>query len=321
MDTFQAFIGIDVSKNHLDVFVSPTQASLHLDLDEDPQMVTLLDLLDSLQADGYQIVRIVLESTGGYETTCLALLAQRGLPIVCSNPRQVRDFAKATGRLAKTDSIDARIIAQYAEKIMPPLRPLPDCEQRELREMMSRRCQLVKDIGREKRRLDPLTSTAVSQSIERILAVLKEELACVEKQITSLIHNSELWRSKVELLKSATGVGDVTAQTIVAFLPELGQLNRKQIASLTGLAPWSNDSGKKRGKRSIWGGRETIRTALYMGTLSAIRRENTINSFYKRLTSNGKEKKLAITACSRKLITILNAMIRDNIPYQEKKYA
>lgn len=315
METSQAFVGIDVSKNHLDVYVHPTGKTVHVDLLEDPEMEAILALVTETRRAGHTIERVALESTGGYEAPCVATLTAAGLPIVVVNPRQVRDFAKACGRLAKTDRVDARMIALYADKVRPEVRSLPSPQERELKEIMTRRRQLVAQVVAEERRLDTLASPIVRGSIKQHLDYLRAEIERLETELEELVAGTDIWRERVELLQTAKGVGQVTAKTLLAYLPELGQLDRKKIVAMAGLAPWSNDSGKKQGKRSIWGGRSTVRSAMYMATISAVRYNVVINRMYERLLESGKEKKVALTACARKLLTILNAMVRDNSPF------
>jgi len=321
MNTPQAFVGIDVSKNSLDVFVHPTGDSLHIDVGEDPSLRALFDLIERTREKGHAIDRVVLESTGGYETPCVALLCDAELPVVVANPRQVRDFAKAFGRLAKTDRVDARIIALYAERMRPTVRSLPTQEQRNLREMMMRRRQLIDDSVRERLRLETTTSRSVRKSIERHLKWLTTETEKLEKELDALFRNNPVLRERIELLKTVKGVGDVTARVLVTHLPELGHLDRKRIASLAGLAPWSTDSGQKHGKRSIWGGRAVVRSALYMAAVTAVRTNPPIKAMYQRLLEKGKVKKLALIACARKLLTILNAMVANNTTFREKVHA
>jgi transposase len=234
------------------------------------------------------------------------------------NPRQVRDFARAMGRMAKTDRVDAAAIARFAEKIDIPMRPLPSVQERALRELHGRRRDLIQARVAEQGRLETMSSACALEGIARHVAFLEQEIDQVEQELKELIRASPLWKERLTLLVSVKGVGEQTAHALVAFLPELGRLSRKQIAAMAGLAPWSNDSGEHRGRRSIWGGRATVRTALYMATLVATRHNDRIREMYQRLLKRGKAKKLALTACSRKLLTILNAMIRDNTPYKVK---
>lgn len=319
MDASQAFVGIDVSKKSIDVYVLPTRQHLRIDTVKDPAFAAFFALVDEARAAGHSIERVVLEASGGYENRLVAALVLRGLPVVVANPRRVRDFASAIGRMAKTDRVDARKIALFAQKVCPEVRPLPDAEESELRELTTRRRQLLDMIVAEENRLETTVSVKVRESIARSVASLGEELELVEAATAELISKNPVWSERIKLLKSASGVGDITALALVAYLPELGQLSRKQVASLVGLAPWSNDSGERRGKRSIWGGRAAVRTALYMATLSAIRHNHAIREMYERLTKAGKEKMVAFTACSRKLITILNAMVKNKEPFRTKK--
>jgi transposase len=319
MQTPQAFIGIDVAKNHLDIYVRPLGQNLHLDLKQDPEMTQLIELINNVKQQGFLVELIVLEATGGYETPCVEMLAKHELPVVVANPRQVRDFAKAVGRLAKTDRLDAQVIANYAEKIKPELRPLLTEEERHLRQLITRRENLVQMKVNDEKRLDTITCDSVRDNIKQVVSYLKNQIDLIEQEIKLRINDNSELKEKTEVLKTAKGVGDITARALVVYLPELGKLNRKKIAALAGLAPWSNDSGNKQGKRSIWGGRAAVRTALYMATITAMRYNLAIKEMYDRLTKTGKPAKVIITACSRKLLTILNAMARDNMPFEEKK--
>jgi transposase len=258
---------------------------------------------------------VVLEATGGIEMPVAATLAVAGIPIAVVNPRQVRDFARATGRLAKTDSIDAKVLALFAAAVRPQVRPLPDANEQELGDILSRRRQLVEMITAEKNRLRSARSKAVRTHIQAHITWLETELANIDSDLKRIIRESPVWREKDDLLKSVPGVGPVLSTTLLADLPELGTLNRRQIASLVGVAPFNRDSGKLRGKRMIWGGRAAVRTVLYMSTLVATRRNPVIRVFYQRLCAAGKAKKVALTACMRKLLTILNAMLKHGTPW------
>ncbi|MBI1290384.1 transposase [bacterium] len=319
MNATQVFVGIDVSKESIDVHMQPTGQNRRFCAKDDPGHEGLVAFLRSAEQGGSAIAQVVLESTGGYEAPCAAALAAAGLPVAVVNPRQVRDFARAMGCLAKTDKVDARIIALFSARIQPPCRPLPSSDERQLRELHCRRRQLIEAAVAEENRLDTATSEPARASIARHLRFIEEERQRIEEELTELIRSSPLWQERAALLRSAKGVGEVTSQALLAFLPELGKLDRRAIASVAGLAPWACDSGGRRGKRSIWGGRATVRSALYMATVSAVRHNTAIKRMYQRLLANGKERKVALTACARKLLTILNAMVRDNLPFREEK--
>ena len=252
---------------------------------------------------------LVLEATGGLELPLVAALAAASLPVVVVNPRQVRDFAKATGRLAKTDSLDAAVLAHFAEAVRPPLRPLRDAETQVLSSLVARRQQVMTMLVAERNRLSSATM-AVRPSIEAHIAWLKQEMDDLDQGLRQTLRQSPVWREKDDLLRSVPGIGNQISLTLLAYLPELGTLNRRQIAALVGVAPFNRDSGTLRGKRTVWGGRARVRTALYMGALVASRFNPVIRDFYQRLLSAGKPKKLALTACMRKLLIILNSMLK-----------
>ena len=251
--------------------------------------------------------RVVMEATGGLELPLVAALSEAELPVVIINPRQVRDFARATGRLAKTDRLDARSLAEFGAAVNPPVRPLPDPQRHQLQELVTRRHQLVIMRSTEKTRLSRF-SGKVEEYIESHIASLDGQLRDVERYIKTLLLSRPQWREQVQLLSSVPGVGPVLCATLVARLPELGQLNRKQIAALAGVAPFSRDSGTLRGKRTVWGGRRQLRRVLYMAALSATRSNPILRGFYRRLVAAGKPAKVALTACMRKLFGILNSM-------------
>jgi transposase len=253
---------------------------------------------------------VVLEATAGMEMPVAAALAAIGLPVAVVNPRQVRQFARATGRLAKTDAIDAQVLAQFAQAVQPPLRPLPDADTQQLNALVTRRHQLVEMLAAEKNRLAQ-AAKSVRIDIQEHIRWLERRLIDLDRDLAATVHESPIWRETDNLLQSAPGVGPVLSTTLLANLPELGRLNGKQIAALVGVAPLNRDSGRFRGKRTIWGGRARVRTALYMGTLVATRYNPVIRPFYQRLLAAGKPKKVALTACMRKLVTILNAMVRS----------
>lgn len=308
-DGQSAAVGIDVSKDWIDVHALPSGAALRVDLREDPSMKALLDFLGALAGT---VDRVVLEATGGYEAPVVAALADAGLPVVVANPAQVRSFARALGQLAKTDAADARVIALFAQRIRPDIRPLAGEQQRALRETMARRRQLLDMIVMEKNRRDKAACPRVRASVGRILKALEAELQDLDGELDALVRQCPAWQEREDLLKTVPGVGPVTARTLAAHLPELGTLDRGKIAALAGLAPVARDSGKKKGHRSIWGGRAAVRCALYMAAVTAVRCNAPIKAMYRRLVDAGKPKKLALVACARKLLTILNAMVRHH---------
>jgi transposase len=306
----QTFIGIDVSKDRLDVHVRPTNESFAVARDGEG-LSTMIERLDRLDP-----ALVVLEATGGFEQTVAAALVAAKLPLVVVNPRQIRDFARATGQLAKTDALDARAIAGFAEKVRPELRPVPDAQARALAELVARRRQIIEMTTAERNRRRQLTVRRLIKGVDRLLAALQKELSELEREIGEAIRGTPAWRERDELLKSVPGVGDIVARSLIADLPELGRLDRKQIAALVGVAPLNRDSGKMRGRRTTWAGRAKVRCVLYMAALVASRRNPVLKAFYQRLLLAGKAKKLALTAVMRKLLTILNAMVRDNKRWQ-----
>lgn len=299
------FVGIDVNKLVLDFDCLPVSAPRQFGNDTEG-IVALVDLLKDSGVE-----RIVVEATGGYETAVASALAVAGLPVVVVNPKQVRDFAKAMGHFAKTDRLDAKVLALFAERIKPPLRALPDEAQRALADVLGRRTQLVVMRAQEKARLATVAAVA-RKNVEQHIAWLDKCIVKLEADLGDRLRKSPLWCSKATLLDSVPGVGDVTTFSLLAQLPELGMLNRQKIAALVGLAPFSDDSGKRKGVRYIRGGRADVRCALYMATLSAIKHNPPIKAMYDRLIKVGKPFKLAMTACMRKLLTILNAMLKTN---------
>jgi transposase len=306
----QIFVGIDVSKDRLDVHVRPGGESFAVGRDS-AGLQALIERLGSVAP-----ALVVLEATGGYEITVAAALAAAQLPLAVVNPRQIRDFARSTGKLAKTDALDAAAIAHFAEAVRPEPRPLPDAEAQALGELVSRRRQIVEMMVAERSRRRHLTSQRLLKGADRLLEALQKELSDLEQELDETIRGTPAWRESEDLLQSVPGVGNTTARTLLAELPELGSLNHKRIAALAGVAPFNRDSGKMRGKRTIWGGRASVRTCLYMATLVATRCNPVIAAFYKRLRTAGKPAKLALTACMRKLLTILNAILRDKQPWQ-----
>ena len=305
----QTFIGIDVAKDRLDVHVRPSDEAFTVARDSEG-LAKLMERLRPLDA-----YLVVVEATGGFEQTLAAALVSEGLPLAVVNPRQIRDFARA-GQLAKTDALDAKAIARFAEAIKPEPRPVPDDQARALGELVARRRQIIDMMTAERNRRRQLSSRRLIKSVDRLLAVLQKELTELEGDIGESIRGTPAWRERDELLRSVPGIGDVVARTLIADLPELGRLDRKQIAALVGVAPLNRDSGRMRGRRTSWGGRAKVRSALYMAALVASQRNPVLKAFYQRLISFGKPKKLALTAVMRKLLTILNAMVRDNKRWQ-----
>ena len=297
------FVGIDVSKAQLDVEFRPTSEKESVANDK-AGIKALVKRLAKLQP-----TLIVLEATGGYERKVAQALVRAELPVVVVNPRQVRDFAKATGKLAKTDRIDAGVLAHFGEAVRPQLRSLPDEVTLELRALTARRRQVIEIITAETNRLT-MTSKAVGKRIDAHIRWLEKELQRADQDLDRSIQQSPIWKENQELLISTPGIGPVSSRTLIAELPELGILNRKQISALVGLAPFNHDSGSLKGRRAILGGRAPVRNALYMAALVATRRNSVIREFYKRLRANGKLFKVALVACMRKLLTILNSMIK-----------
>lgn len=305
------FVGIDVAKAELVITGRSTPASLTR-WSEPHTPAGIEALVARLRAERPTL--IVLEATGGYEREPAAAMAAAGLPVVVVNPRQVRAFAKATGQLAKTDRIDADVLALFAERVRPAWRPLDDDATTDLAAVLLRRRQLSDMLTAEKNRLG-LARRPVRISLKKHIDYLERELRTTESDLRERIEASPVWRANDELLQSTPAVGRVTAQTLLAELPELGRLSHKQISALVGVAPMADDSGGSRGKRTIAGGRARVRNVLYMATLVATRRNPLIQRFYERLLSAGKPKKVALVACMRKLLTILNAMVRDQNPW------
>jgi transposase len=300
----EVFVGIDVSKGKLDVAVRPSGELMSFSNDEDGISV----MIDFIKP--FSPILIVLEATGGLETASVGMLAAKGLPVVVINPRQVRDFAKATGRLAKTDAIDAHVIAQFGEAVRPEIRPLKDEEAKRLSALITRRRQIVEMMTAEKNRLIA-AAPWTRKDIQSHIVWLEKCLKKADKNLNDLLRKSPVWREKDDILQSTPGVGPVLSMTLLSHLPELGTLNRKQIAALVGVAPLNRDSGLFRGKRTIWGGRANIRSVLYMSVTCAIRFNPVIKKFYQRLRDAGKLHKVAMTACMRKLLVILNTMIKN----------
>lgn len=304
----ESFVGIDVAKETCEVCMRPDNIRKSFANDEQGRVEMARLLSESRPA------LIILESSGGYEMPLVEVLALRGLTVVVINPRQIRDFAKATGKLAKTDIIDAETIARFAEVIRPEVRPLKDRDAQQLQAFIARRRQLVQMLTEEKNRL-PIASSWTKPDIEAHIEWLTGCINKAGKDISALIKKTPLWREKEDLLTTFKGIGPVNACTLLARLPELGQLDRKKISALVGLAPINRDSGKYRGRRTIFGGRADVRAALYMASLSAVRHNPVIRVFYERLVHAGKLPKVALTACMHKILIILNAMVRTNTPW------
>jgi transposase len=310
MDENKVFVGVDVSKQCLDAAVLPQGESFRVDNNQagiDELVKRLKEVRPCL---------VVLEATGGLEMSLAGALTESGVPVVVVNPRQVRDFARAIGRLAKTDRIDAFVLAQFGQAVRPEVRPMKDEDAQELASLMVRRRQLVVMRTTEKNRIAGMPKR-VRKEIKDHLAWLDKRITGVDKDLGDLIKDSPLWRDKEKLLKSVPGIGSTVARSLIAFLPELGSLSRRQTAALAGVAPLNRDSGKYSGPRRCWGGRASVRTPLYMAALTAIRCNPVIRAFYLRLKEAGKKPKVAITACMRKLLTIVNAMLRDNTSWQQ----
>jgi transposase len=304
------FVGIDVAKDRLDVHLRPDGEVFTVARDG-AGIEALAARLSALKP-----VLVVLEATGGFETVVAAGLAAAGLPLAVVNPRQIRDFARATGRLAKTDPLDAAVIAHFAEAVRPQARPVASAEAHALGELVARRRQLIGMMTAERNRRRQLTTKRLIKGIDCILAALQAQLTELEHDIDDAVRGTPAWREKEDLLVTAPGVGHKIARTLIAELPELGSLSRHQVAALVGVAPFNRDSGKWRGRRSIAGGRAVVRSALYMSVLVSIRRKLPLAALYHRLRAAGKPAKVAIVACMRKLATILNAILRDKTPWQ-----
>ncbi len=304
----ELWVGIDVSKERLDVALGA--AGELFDAANDAAGIAWVRerLLQSAPA------RVVLEASGGLETELVVELGAAGLPVVVVNPRQVRDFARATGQLAKTDALDARVLALFAERIRPELRALPTVQERQLKALVARRRELVEMFTAERNRLATAPGP-VRRRIEKHIAWLERELQSANHDLDQQLRSSPLWREKEDLLRGVPGLGPVSCATMLAELPELGRLGRREIAKLVGVAPLNRDSGRLRGKRTVWGGRAGVRATLYMATLSATRHNPVIRAFYRRLRAVGKPAKLALTAAMRKLLTILNAMLKHHTPW------
>lgn len=309
MESTKVFAGIDVSKGKLDIALHPDGRSMTVD-NTDDGIRKLCKILKKASPE-----LIVFEATGGIETLAATRLALKKLKVAVVNPRQVRAFAKATGKLAKTDAIDAEVIAHFAEAVKPEARPLKDENEQELSALIARRTQVVQMLVAEKNRLGRTHSKRILKELKEHIAWLECRLKNTNKDIETAIKESPLWRVKDNLLQSVPGVGKVLSMSLMAKLPELGRLNRREVAALVGVAPLNRDSGFYKGSRSVWGGRADVRTALYMATVSAVKHNPVISAFYMQLKERGKKPKVALTACMRKLIVMLNAMVRNNEPW------
>jgi len=306
------YIGIDVSKASLDIYNTDNVSYYQVD----NSVSGIKKLMSTFKKNSNDQILITLEATGGYEKLTAKTLVEHGFSVAVINPRIIRDFAKASGKLAKTDKIDAKIIAAYAEIMKPESRFVFNENHEKITELSTRRTQLVAMIVAEKNRLDKVNGE-IKKSILRIIKMLEKELAEIDSKLNASIMADETFAQKHALLKSVKGIGKKTAAALIAYLPELGTLEERQIAALAGLAPFNCDSGKMRGRRMIWGGRSSVRTSLYMATIAATRFNKAIKTFYQRLVNAGKPKMVALTACMRKLIIIINAMVKSNQPWQE----
>jgi transposase len=307
---YKNYVGIDVCKRYLDVCVHSSGEYFRVDNNADGFKVIQERLVD------YSPCLLIAESTGGYEADMVRTLQKEGWNVAVINPRQARDFAKALGRLAKTDRIDAGVLAHFGKALKPTPKAISRDDEESLSALTQRRRQLVDMLTVEKNRLSQAHGS-VSKPIKKSIEFLNKQLKDVEKQLTEHVKSDEEWSRKTEVLESIRGVGPVIAMTLIADLPELGKVSHKEIAALAGLAPFNRDSGFMQGKRSIWGGRATVRTALYMGALVAVRFNPVLKAFYEKLCQAGKQKKVALIACARKLLTIMNSMIKNNVKWQQ----
>jgi len=309
MEPAPQWIGIDVAKEQLDIAIGGGGDTWSVANDE----AGIQSLLDDLRSRSCGL--IVLEATGGFEVPAVSALAAAGLPVVVANPRQVRNFARATGQLAKTDRLDARILALFAERVRPEVRPLPDDAARLLDALLTRRRQVCGMIVAERNR-QGFAPTPLKKSIEKHIRWLQRELDSVDGELSKAIQASPVWRAKEALYRGVPGIGPVISRTLIADLPELGRLSHREIAALVGLAPIARDSGKLKGKRMVFGGRASVRGALYMAAVGGVRHNPVIRAFYARLRERGKPPKLALIASAHKLLTILNAMARNGEPWR-----
>lgn len=304
------FVGIDIAKAWLDVAVHPAGSSQRVPHDD----AAVAQLVTQLQQMAPTL--IVVEASGGYESALVSACAVAALPIVVVNPRQVRDFARAMGRLAKTDTIDAAVLALFADRVRPEVRPLPDAATQALAALLQRRRQLLDMLTAERQRRAQATVRDVVQSLDEHIRWLEARIKDVEADLQAAVQASPVWRAQEQLLRSVPGIGPTTALTLLTELPELGHLTRRQIAALAGLAPFNRDSGQQRGSRTTWGGRAAVRAGLYMATVSAVRCNPVLRVFYQRLRTAGKRPKVALVAAMRKLLTIVNAMVKHQTPWR-----
>ena len=309
MEISNIFIGIDISKSNLDIAIRPTGENLSI-ANSSKEIIPLVNRLKQMKPE-----LIVVEATGGLETQIVNELAGEKIPVSVVNPRQIRNFAKAIGRLAKTDSIDAAVIAHFAEAIKPAPRPIPDAKAQELKSQLNRRRQIVEMLTEEKNRLVSAPEW-IKEDIQNHIKWLNERLKNIDKALSENVKSRQVWKEKDEIYQSVPGIGPVVSHTLIVCLPELGHVNNKEIAALAGTAPFNCDSGNQKGKRRIWGGRAYVRSVLYMAVISGIRFNAVIKSFYERLIKAGKPVKVALTACMRKLLTILNSMSKNNTKWQ-----
>ena len=310
--TTPCFVGIDVAKATLDIAVRPAGLAWQCPNDA----AALPTLVATLR--GHHPTLVLLEATGGFEHLVVAALAAAGLPVVVANPRQVRDFGRAVGQLAKTDRIDAQLLARFAEQTQPAVRPLPDEATQALDAVLTRRRQLLEMFTAERNRLGFTRAPGIRRGIQQHLRWLERQLAGIDGELQALIEASPVWRTTEQLLRTVPGIGPVVSRTLIGELPELGRLNRKEIAALVGVAPLARDSGTLRGRRLVWGGRAPVRAALYMAALVAARHNPVIRAFYAHLRQAGKPAKVALTACMRKLLVILNAMLRTGTAWSPR---
>ena len=311
MERQETYVGIDVAKAGMDIAVFPSDERWST-LNDDAGIRQLVSRLKTLEP-----ALVLLEASGGLELPIVAALAVEELPVVVVNPRQVRDFARATGKLAKTDTLDAVVLAHFGEAVRPPVRPLRDSETQLLSSLVARRHQLVTMLVSEKNRLSTASTDAVRPSIETHIDWLERELDDLGGNLQQIIRRSPVWREKDDLLRTVPGIGEQVSLTLLSHLPELGTLGHRQIAALVGVAPFNRDSGTLRGKRTVWGGRARVRASLYMGALTASRCNPVIRDFYQRLLAAGKPKKVALTACMRKLLVTLNSILKHRLPWYD----
>ena len=309
MEQQSQWVGIDVSKANLDVYLRPSSKQFQVK----NQASGIVELIQQLQS--FTIQQVILEATGGLELEVAQALQEQGFAISIINPRQARDFAKASGKLAKTDRIDAAVLAHFGEAMQPAITVLASVNEQALQEAVTRRRQLVEMLTAEKNRQGSLRGK-MRQNVDEHVEWLEKRIRELDDEIEQLTQAHDQWRSRMDLLTSVPGIGNVIATTLIAALPELGKVSDKRISALVGVAPLNRDSGKYRGSRTIWGGRANVRAALYMGALVAVQHNPVLKAFYARLLAQGKAKKSALTACMHKLLRILNAMIRDGKPWQ-----